>query len=236
MQSILILDSSESFRDEIGKELQKDFQIFSCATPEEAFALLETHRPDGLIVNMLLCGMDGLTFLERIPGPLPRGILVRAPNFSDYTLQRLEDLGVGFPVLSICSIRIAAHRMRDIMKRIETKKAASLQDAISYHLERLQLPHLSGHDDVRLGIPVFMQDLNQSMTKEFYPAVAALRGRPNWQQSEEAIRKVKEKAYDNRNEVIWQEYFGDIDGCPQNRQFMAGLVKCIAPKSTVEAP
>ena len=225
MQTILILDASEVFRAEIEKELQKDFQTFSCATPDEAFCYLSEHTPDGLIVNMMLHGMDGLAFLEQMPLPRPRAMIGRAPAFSPYTLQRLTDLGVSFPELSTCSIQNIAHRLRDILQTIEHKACPDQQQIIISYLEAIRLPHWSGYDDVRLGIPIFAQDPNQSMVKEFYPAVAMLRGRPNWKQSERAIRDVKEEAYKVCDRATWETYFPNADKCPTNKAFISRLAE-----------
>ena len=225
MQTILILDSSEVFRTEIEKELQKDFQIFSCAFPDDAFSYLSEYTPDGLIVNMMLHGMDGLSFLEQMPVPRPRAILARSPNFSPYTLQRLSDLGVSFPVLSTFSIQTVAHRMRDIIRTVGHKPCPDPQQLIISHLEAIHVPHRSGYDDVRLGISIFAQDPNQGMVKEFYPAVATLRGRPNWKQAERAIRDVKEEAYRVCDRATWETYFPGASKCPTNKEFISRLAE-----------
>ena len=228
MRTVLILDSSEVFRTEMEKELQKDFRVFSFSVPDEALQFLLRHQPDGLIVNMMLHGTDGLTFLEQLPAPRPGAVLARSPSFSRYTLQRLTDLGVSFPVLSTCSVQNVGHRMRDIMQTAGTETVPDRQAAIQTLLQTLCVPHSSGYEDIRIGIPIFAQDPEQSMTKDFYPAVAELRDRPNWKQSESAIRDAKKKAYKACGRAVWDAHFPGRSKCPTNRDFFAQLVELLA--------
>ena len=230
MGSIMILDSSESFRREMEKELQKDYRVYCCAAPEEAIEKLNAHRPDGLIVNLMLHGMDGLYFLEHLREPRPRAILARSSVFSPYVLQKLTDLGVSYPVLSTCAVHAVAHRIRDILNSGEAPMSLDHQKLIAFHLQALHVPYSGGYDDLRVGIPIFAQDPDQSMVKEFYPAVAQLRGRSNWKQVERAIRDAKEHAYDTCGEATWKTYFPDSTCCPTNKAFIARLAEFLADK------
>ena len=93
------------------------------------------------------------------------------------------------------------------------------------HLQILGFPPCGGFHDLRLGIPLFAQDTSMPMGKAFYPAVAALRGRENWQQVEKAIRDAKRIAYGCRDDALWRRYFPDTSRCPRNREFIARLAE-----------
>ena len=130
--------------------------------------------------------------------------------------------------LSGCPVRSIAHHMRNAIENADRQMLSTPQNIVSTHLRILGVPHQGGFDDLRVGTPLFAQAPDMSMTKEFYPAVAKLRGRENWQQVEKAIRAVKETAYANRNDAIWKEYFPDTSQCPKNKDFIARLAEFVS--------
>ena len=228
MKSILIVEPSDVVRGELEAALQKDYRICACASGEEAEDLFMCCQPEGLLINLRLPGMDGLYFLEQHEQYLPSVIITLAASYSPPLEQRLVDLGVTHMLVTCCPLRIVAHHMRHFLEHADTPFPATKQQTVSAHLRILGVPHLGGFDDLRIGTPIFAQDPSMSMTKEFYPAVATLRGRENWQQVEKAIRAAKEAAYENRNDTVWKQYFSDTSHCPKNRDFIARLAELIS--------
>lgn len=228
MQSILIVEPFDVFRSELQKELEKDFLVYSCATGEEGMRLLRQYRPEGLFLNMRLSDVDGLYFLQESTACLPSVILTIAPAYSPQLEQHLLDLGVAHLLIGGCSVRIAAHHIRFFLNNVNVRVPTTAQETVTTHLRILGVPHRGGFDDLRVGTPLFAQDPNQSMTKEFYPAVATLRGRDNWKQVEKAIRTAKLAAYRNRNDAVWKEYFPDTSECPTNKDFIARLAEFVS--------
>lgn len=223
VQSILIVESSADLRVALEKELQKRYQTYSCAEGDKGLCLQAEHHPDGLVINLMLKGIDGLYLLEHMDEPRPKAIVTLSSVYPTYVQQHLMDLGVDYSVIIPCPVRIIAHRMRDILEHSDRTVPPDAQAVIVSHLQQLGVPHWGGYDDLRVGVPLFAQDPSQSMTKEFYPSVAVLRGRDNWQQVEKAIRDVKEYAYEHRNDAVWREYFLDVSECPTNKAFIARL-------------
>ena len=228
MKTILIIEPSDFFRTELEKELQKEYCVYSCADGETGFQLLQRVHPEGLFINLRLQGIDGLYVLEHMGSDRPDVIITHASSYDACVEQRLLDLGVNYPLITGCSVRIAAHHMRDFLENAAVRVPATKQETVSTHLRILGVPRHGGFEDLRVGTPLFAQDPEQSMTKEFYPAVAALRGRDNWQQVEKAIRTAKETAYENRNDAIWREYFPDTSECPKNKDFIARLAEFVS--------
>ena len=228
MQSILIVEPFEAFRTELETALRKDLLVYSCTNGEEGMRLLRQHQPDGLFLNMRLTDMDGLYFLQQSKFFLPPVMLTIAPSYTPYTEQHLLDLGVAYLLLESCPVRAAARHMRFFLENMHIRVPATAQETIANHLRILGVPHQSGFDDLRVGTPLFAQAPEQSMTKEFYPAVATMRGRDNWQQVEKAIRTAKLAAYRNRNDAVWKEYFPDTSECPTNKDFIARLAEFIS--------
>ena len=227
MQSILIVEPSDTLRTELEKELKKDFLVHCCMNADEGLRLISEHHPDALLLNLRLPGIDGLTFLENMELPRPSVVITLSSAYSPSVEQRLLDLGVAYPLLAGCSVRTIAHHIRSFLEIATRSIPPSAQQTVSSHLQILGVPRYGGFDDLRVGTPLFAQDPAQSMVKEFYPAVAELRGRDNWQQVEKAIRAAKEYAYAHRRDAIWQEYFPDTSSCPRNKEFIARLAEFI---------
>lgn len=228
MKSVLIVEPSHLLRTALEVELQKDYCVYTCENAGEAEFLLRIHRPEGLFLNLRLAGMDGIYFLELTRDCCPATILTIAPAYSPQAEQRLLDLGVAYLLRSGCPVPAIAHHMREFMELADRQARPNPQDTVSTHLRILGVPHQGGFDDLRIGTPLFAQAPDMSMTKEFYPAVAKLRGRENWKQVEKAIRTVKEVAYENRNDAVWKEYFPDTSHCPRNKDFIAKLAEFVS--------
>lgn len=228
MKTIVIIEPSDFFRSELEKDLQKDYLVYSCADGEEGLQLIHTHHPDGLFINLRLRGFDGLYVLEHMEPHRPAVITTHATTYSPAVEQKLLDLRVDFPFVTGCAVRSVAHRLRDFMEHTDARVPVTKQETVSTHLRILGVPRQGGFDDLRVGTPLFAQDPEQSMTKEFYPAVAALRGRSNWKQVEKSIRAAKEAAYENRNDAVWKEYFPDTSRCPTNKSFIARLAEFVS--------
>lgn len=228
MQTVLIVGAKDAFHDELEKELQKDFCTYRCESAEEGMILLQLHHPDGLFLSLRLPGADGLYFLEKMYGSLPPVVITLSASYSCFVEQRLLDLGVAYALSSTCPVRIAARHMRYFLNNQQERSPAFAQQTVANHLHILGVPHQGGFEDLRVGTPLFAQDPGMSMTKEFYPAVAVLRGRENWQQVEKAIRTVKEAAYANRDDEVWKEYFADTSKCPRNKDFIARLAEFVS--------
>lgn len=228
MKSILIVEPSDILRSELEAEFQKDFRVFSCTNASEAELLLRIHRPEGLFINLRLPGIDGLYFLELTKDCRPCSIITIAASYSPYAEQRLLDLEVAYPLLLGCPVYAIARHMRDAIENAACQSSPTAQDTVSAHLQILGVPPQGGFDDLRVGTPLFAQAPDMSMTKEFYPAVAKLRGRENWQQVEKAIRTAKEAAYENRDDAVWKTYFSDTSHCPRNKDFIAKLAEFVS--------
>ena len=228
MKCILIVEPSDILRAELESQLQKDYRIYSCSNAGEAELLMRMHRPEGLFLNLRLQGIDGICFLELTEDCRPCSIITIAAAYSAFEQQRLVDLGVAQMLLSGCPVRAIVRHMRSAVESAGQQLTPTSQDTVSTHLRILGVPHQSGFDDLRIGTPLFAQAPDMSMTKEFYPAVAKLRGRDNWKQVEKAIRTAKEAAYENRDDAVWCEYFSDTSRCPKNKDFIARLAEFVS--------
>lgn len=114
MKKVLIVIESESFGARVQKELQKDHEVLLCHDAFKATQLME-QRPDAMVLQMELPGLDGLTFLEHL-AYRPPAILAMAAILPPYIAQKFYELGVGYPVLTPCTLAAVTDRLRDMLR------------------------------------------------------------------------------------------------------------------------
>jgi CheY-like chemotaxis protein len=76
MAQVLVIDDSEDITELYVLVLEgAGYQVSTAADGEEGLALIAARRPDVVVLDIMMPGIDGLTFLARLPGvcaaPLP---------------------------------------------------------------------------------------------------------------------------------------------------------------------
>ncbi len=76
--------------------LLRQYQVYEAATAQEAFEILKTHRPDLIIMDILLPDMDGLEATKKIKeNPATRDIPVVAVTAYFTKAEREKVLAAG---------------------------------------------------------------------------------------------------------------------------------------------
>ena len=104
MQVLLIAESSDYLCNELKQAFSGDYEVHVCTDGCTALELLHSLRPDGLIINMSLTYMDGLSVLQRA-SYLPPVIMALCGTLTSYIVHSLQQVGVSFimPKASRCS-------------------------------------------------------------------------------------------------------------------------------------
>ena len=227
---LLIADECDEFRQTLADTLGKSYLLKSCRSGSQALELLQSYRPDILVMDIMLSGLDGLTLLQQASeiGIRPT-VLVIASHFSPYVQSALERLGVEYLMRKPCSLQAVVSRVADLAA--DTAPQAPVyqdpEDQIAAILLRLGMrPHLDGFRFLVTAIPLFSHDTNQAITKELYVTVAECHGK-NARQVERSIRSAIDGAWKARTEQVWAAYFtpcadGQIPR-PSNGFFMGRL-------------
>ena len=114
------------------------------------------------------------------------------------------------------------------MKRIMAEFFTAVPEQVLFDLRQLNIPvYLSGYSCLCVAIPVFAQDIYQSMCNEVYPTVAKKLGYADWRAVEFAIRRAILAAWEQRNPEKWEIYFPCARKAPTNKQFIATLAQRI---------
>ena len=67
MSKILVVDDEENIRLLYEIELKEEgYDVMTASTAEEALNLLETYKPDLIILDIRLPGMNGIEFLRKV--------------------------------------------------------------------------------------------------------------------------------------------------------------------------
>lgn len=230
MLKLLIADGTEAFRMALAEMLRGEYTVRICQEGEETLRLLKAFRPDALVLDLMLPGLDGITLLQRTAEEGIRPVVLATTRFqSEYVLESAAQLGVGYVMIKPCDVRAAAARLRDLTQRIgppPVTRADPRTDA-SNLLLRIGMPaKLKGYPCLREALVAAMNDPNQSVTKELYPAVAAICG-GNAKQVEHVIRSAINTVWLRRDDKVWGQFFQPgPDGSyprPTNAEFIFRL-------------
>jgi DNA-binding response OmpR family regulator len=100
MSTILVVDDTQLARDAIGKILEfEGFDTLRARNGREAWAMMYQHRPDLILLDLMMPEMDGVTFLSLVRrDPRWRGmpvVVLTGADDKDHLITRAWDLGVN---------------------------------------------------------------------------------------------------------------------------------------------
>lgn len=224
MPVLLIAESSDYLRDALKEAFVNDYEVHTCSDGCTALELLHRLRPDGLIIDLSLVYLDGLTVLQKAQF-LPCVIMVLCGTPSSYILHALYEVGVTFVMPVPFLVSAAAARFRELLP-VNTlpEVPADRQNMVADHLHLLGIPsHLNGFKMLCLAISLYRQDPLQSLSKETYPAVAELLGNKHEVRTvEHDIRSAIRIGWRHRDPAVWQGYFPHSKP-PSNKKFIAAI-------------
>lgn len=210
MKKLLIADTTEEFRHALAEVLRSAYIVKTCHDGKEALHLLQTFRPDVLVIDLLLPEVDGVTVLQRaVKLGLKPEVLAVTRYASDYILEAVTRLGVGYVMRKPCDIHAVASRLADLTDRTEYPAVTRIDDRTAVTNLLLSLSFstkLRGYPCLREALLIAMENPGQSVTKVLYPAVAEICG-GNGRQVEHVIRSAIAAAWQRRDDRVWRQYF-----------------------------
>jgi len=242
---ILIADANEDFRSMLAEimNLEEDMTVVATAGDGlEALALIDTHKPDVLLTDLILTRLDGLGLLsalsQRETAP---AAVVLSGLFNDRVVSACSDLGVYYFVPKPCDIPALLTRIRQVAatsRRAVTPisqgvamtpvpREPSLEAVVTDIIHEIGVPaHIKGYQYLREAIILTVNDMDSinAVTKVLYPAVAK-KFATTPSRVERAIRHAIEVAWDRGDLETLQRFFGytvsNIKGKPTNSEFIA---------------
>lgn len=207
---LLIADDCDEFRQSLAQIAGKDYQVRDCRNGIQALELLQSFRPEILVTDLMLSGLDGLTLLQKAAelGIRPKRLVI-ASHFSPYVQNALERMNVDYLMRKPCDLQAVLSRIADLAVDAvpQPPVAYDPEDQIASILLRLGMgPHLDGFRFLLTAAPLYSHDTHQAITKELYVTVGERHGKTA-KQVERSIRSAIHKTWDLRDDRVWATYF-----------------------------
>ena len=227
---VLIADGSDDFRLALGNALRGTYSVRSCWGGKEALTLLQEYRPDVLVLDLMLPELDGLSLLQAAAAEQIHPMVLATTRYlSDYILGSIDHLGVCYLMIKPCDVSATVSRINDIAQSLpqSAEPVADPRSVVAAQLLELGIPcKLNGYDYLMEAVPYLSQHPGSSITKELYPAVAAL-CHSKAAHVERSIRNAIQSGWDHREESVWRQYFlsggSDPLSRPTNAEFISRL-------------
>ena len=238
---IVLADAAEEFRQMLADMIGGEADLTVCAqtaSGEELLDLIARHRPDVVVMDLMLSGMDGLEVLEELGEDRPKVLVLSAfggPALAGQISQR----GGDYCMLKPCRPQSVVERARllcDVpaLQLQEEGDARDLERQVTAIIHEIGVPaHIKGYQYLReaIGLAVADMEIINAVTKVLYPAVAKRFG-TTASRVERAIRHAIEVAWDRGDLETLQKYFGytvsNAKGKPTNSEFIAMIADRIS--------
>lgn len=248
MISVMVADDNREFCNLLSDFMstQDDIQLVATANNGlDAVDKIYEHRPDVLLLDIIMPHLDGLGVLEKLNASTqhrPRVIVITAFGQESITQQALR-LGADYYVLKPFNIEVLIRRIRDlqgfgpsvVVQEDSTKyliqdlPKIDLEIEITGMLHEIGVPaHIKGYQYLRCAIAMVVEDMSilNSITKTLYPEIA-IRYETTPNRVERAIRHAIETAWERSDVEVINKLFRytirNDRGKPTNSEFVAML-------------
>lgn len=238
MLKLLIAEANEEFRQSLAERVRGTYRLRTCQEGRETLEMMLAFKPDLVVLDMMLPGLDGITILEEASRCGVRPTVLAVTKWpSDYMVESAARLGVGYMMVKPCEVKATAQRLQDLAEHLEKPEVIRPEPrtAVSNILLALGIStKLRGYAYLREAILETVNRPGQSVTKELYPAVGKICGATKTQ-VERSIRSAINKAWDHRDETLWRRLFQPAPGEPLERPTNAVFITCIADRVSMDA-
>lgn len=197
----------------------------------EALQLIEQEKPDLVVMDAVLPGLDGLSVLRRIreQGVCSPKVILLSAFCGDRVLAEAGELGVSYFLPKPCEMDALLERMHAVFVECRATPAedGALKNLVTAVIHEIGVPaHIKGYQYLREAIMIAVGDMEviNAVTKVLYPEVAR-RFDTTPSRVERAIRHAIEVAWDRGDLETLQKYFGytvsNTKGKPTNSEFIA---------------
>ena len=238
LTTVIIADNSEEFCSSLSNVLQHSsgFRVIATATDgEKAIALTAEHKPDVLVLDLMLSKKDGISVLKTVAGMGCHPVTLATSRFvTDYVASAASNLGVRYLMLKPCDMTALVERLEEIrggesLRQPLPRKtgASNIETMVTNIIHEIGVPaHIKGYQYLREAIIIAVNDMDviNAITKVLYPQVAkTFQTTPS--RVERAIRHAIEVAWDRGDLDTLQRFFGytvsNTKGKPTNSEFIA---------------
>lgn len=244
-KSVIIVDDNESLAALLKDSLDKEhrFEVVGLAKDgEEGLKMIETLKPDIIILDMVMPKIDGLTVLEKLEGSYGPDIIILSAIGHDIITKRAMSLGAMYYIIKPFEIGSFINRMNqlfhgDIIDEPEQKQLKfnlKLDDRIANELNALGVPlHVKGYHYLRNAVQLVALKKNTvvKITKDIYPEIANANS-TNPASVERAIRHAIDLTLSRGSLEYIVEYFNHelFNNKITNKEFILGIASKVRYK------
>ena len=234
-KKIVLADANEDYRSMLVQLLsgEEDIQIDGqTGDGQELLHLVQEHRPDVVVMDLILGQIDGLEVLQSLnqlgPESRPKIIVLSGLSRGTVTNAAIQN-GADLYIFKPCRSEVVAERIRQLSGREDGEQGYqySLESRVTAIIHEIGVPaHIKGYHYLREAILYSIDNMDaiNAVTKVLYPEVAK-RYNTTPSRVERAVRHAIEVAWDRGDLDTLQKYFGftvsNIKGKPTNSEFIA---------------
>ena len=228
---IVLTDINEDARFMLQSVLERSGRFVvtgSTGDGNQALQLVQETKPDLLLLDLLLPGLDGLSILRRLDGENKPQVLAVSHFVSQDMVAEAGNLGAAMFVSKPYNENAIMENLLQLAeKHSEQLHAPGLEELVTSIIHEVGVPaHIKGYQYVREAIMITVENMEviNSVTKVLYPEVAK-RFHTTPSRVERAIRHAIEVAWSRGRMETLEELFGYTvntgKGKPTNSEFIA---------------
>ena len=208
MHRIYIIESIFNLQQDLMRALCREHQVMVCIEPEQALTQIREFDPDFIVMDMTMPGQDWLGLLRVLFTAGIRPKLVVSMNYAEDAVEKmLTDFHASFLLMRPVKTSVLLDRISDVLLELDGDDNLEKRKIANNLMLKLGLRlDLQGYRYTLEALVYIADHMNCLLSNELYPAIAKKLG-GNEKQVEHVIRCCIQKAYQNRDERIWDLYF-----------------------------
>ena len=228
---IMLADADTEACEMLQEALEKTGRFIVVASTGDGckvLPLMSETKPDILVLDLVMPGLDGLNIMQRMEGDDLPLILATSSIGTHEIIAQAGDLGAAMFIRKPYQEDAMVDSLVRLAEKADPKlHAPGLEELVTSIIHEVGVPaHIKGYQYVREAIMITVEDMDviNSVTKILYPEVAK-RYHTTPSRVERAIRHAIEVAWDRGDLETLQKFFGytvsNAKGKPTNSEFIA---------------
>lgn len=228
---VMLTDVNEDARSMLQDALEKTGRftvVGSTGDGNEVLQMVADAKPDVLVLDLILPGMDGLGILRRLDGEKRPKILAVSNFVTQEVVAEAGNLGASMFLSKPYNESAMVEHLISLAEKSEKQlHGPGLEELVTSIIHEVGVPaHIKGYQYVREAIMITVENMDviNSVTKVLYPEVAK-RYHTTPSRVERAIRHAIEVAWSRGKLDAIDEMFGYTvnsgKGKPTNSEFIA---------------
>ena len=228
MRKLLVVDPGGEYSRILLRALGNRHRVECCGTGNEALELAEHFQPDGIVLDLNMPEVDGISLLSGIRNlGCSAAVLAVTTLFTPYIQQGLQLLAVSYVMMKPCNPRALAARTEDLLRF--PMESRSTEPYVRITSALLSLGMRSGHEGFSFLLPAILYRARHpraAITKQIYPAVAEACG-VSPQQVERDIRLAIASGWKYGDRQTWERFFPGETKVPSNDRFLRRMADAL---------